>query len=338
MLVGRLPGDTAYHEHDANVLLEMQDLQPHNQRLNFVHSVCLTQTRGLCMKEIKLGPIVAKRGDQSPARAAILLWGPAGAGKTTFAATAPGRKLVLAFGDNEATPIAKRSDVMIADMSVLGFDELFNHAKNDNPFGLDQVLHDNEDITTVVVDSATAIAYRALQKAVGDGIGRGKGFSPSMEAPGIAAYGGRNAIVLETLTGFLRVTAKHNVNIVITAHEDDPTMRMDTVGGRPTEVVDFITIQLGGKLVNNMTWRLSEIWNLRESNNKRLLTVRSYGQRKPMKTRMFAVNGKTPQIDLVYDPMKPDDDKKQMTIAAWHEGWLDNGRRGLPIPATEKSV
>ena len=233
--------------------------------------------------DLYLGPVLARKGDQSPARAAILIWGPAGSGKTTFAATAPGVKLYCAFGDNEATPVSNRSDVLIADFSALGYDDLFKHAQSDNPFGLDAILSSRSDIKTVVVDSATAIAYRALQKAVSDGLGKGKLFHPTMEAPGIAAYGGRNAIVLETLTGFLRVTAKHNVNIIITAHEDDPTMKTEIQGGRSVEVVDFIGVQLGGKLVNNMTWRLSEIWNLREVNNRRMLTIRNYGQRRPMK-------------------------------------------------------
>jgi hypothetical protein len=47
VLVGRLPGDTAYNEWQTNVLLEMQHLQPRNPRLNFVHSVCLTQTKAV---------------------------------------------------------------------------------------------------------------------------------------------------------------------------------------------------------------------------------------------------------------------------------------------------
>jgi len=288
------------------------------------------------MELIKLGSVTAHKGDQSPARSAILLWGPAGSGKTTFAATAPGMKLWCSFGDNEATPVSGRKDVIIADLSHMGYDELFKHAQSDNPFGLDAILSDNKYIGTVVVDSATAIAYRALQKAVGDGLGRGKLFHPTMEAPGIAAYGGRNAIVLATLTGFLRVTAKHNVNIVITAHEDDPTMKTEVQGGRSVEVVDFIGVQLGGKLVNNMTWRLSEIWNLREANNKRLLTVRNYGLRRPMKTRMFNTK-EVPQIELTYDPDIADTAKGQMTIAAWHGEWLDHGRRSLAIPKPKKS-
>jgi hypothetical protein len=285
---------------------------------------------------VKLGPVTAHHGDKSPARAAILLWGPAGSGKTTFAATAPGMKLWCSFGDNEATPVSGRKDVMIADLSGLTVDETFKHAQSDNPFGLDSILSDNRHIGTVVVDSATAIAYRALQKAVGDGLGRGKLFTPTMEAPGIAAYGGRNAIVLATLTGFLRVTAKHNVNVVITAHEDDPTMKTEVQGGKAVEVIDFIGVQLGGKLVNNMTWRLSEIWNLREVKDKRVLTIRNYGLRRPMKTRMFTTK-EVPQIELTYDPDIADTAKGQMTIAAWHEGWLGNGRRSLAIPKPKRS-
>jgi len=288
------------------------------------------------VQEVKLGPIVARHGDRSPSRSAILIWGPAGSGKTTFAATAPGMKLWFSFGDNEATPVSGRKDVMIADLSHMGYDDLFKHSQNDNPFGLDGVLTDNKHIRTLVVDSATAIAYRALQKAVSDGLGRGKMFHPTMEAPGIAAYGGRNAIVLASLTGFLRVTAKHNVNIVITAHEDDPIMKTEVMGGRAVEVVDFISVQLGGKLVNNMTWRLSEIWNLREVNGKRMLTVRNYGLRRPMKTRMFTTK-EVPQIELTYDPAISDNAKGQMTIAAWHEEWLVNGRRSLAIPKPKKS-
>lgn len=282
----------------------------------------------------RLGPVAVHSGDKSPARAAILIWGPAGAGKTTFAATAPGTKLWCSFGDNEATPVSGRKDVLIADMSGLDYDELFKHAQSDNPFGLDKILSERREIKTVVVDSATAIAYRALQKSVGDGIGRGDRFTPSMSAPGIAAYGGRNAIVLETLTGFLRVTAKHGVNIIITAHEDDPVMKVEMINNRPMETVDYVSIQLGGKLVNNMTWRLSEIWNLREDGGKRWLTVRNFASRKPMKSRMFVANVPRPQIELTYDPSKPD--KGQMTIAAWHEEWLNHGRRGVTIPVFEK--
>lgn len=287
------------------------------------------------LKPIKLGGgIEAVQGDKSPARLALLLWGPPGAGKTSFAATAPGLKLWFAFGDNEAVPVSKRKDVQIADLSGMDHDELFRHAQNDNPFGLDKVLAENEEITTVVVDSATAIAYMALLKSVlTDKTGAGGKFVPTMSAPGIAAYGGRNAITLQTISGFLRVTAKHGVHVIVTGHEDTPTMKKEDRGGRVEEVIDYIGIQLGGRITNDMAWRWSEIWHLRDADQRgRLLTVRNYAQRRPMKTRMFTNKDKLPMFELVYDASKPDDAKGQMTIAGWYEQWLDGGRESLPIP------
>jgi hypothetical protein len=267
-----------------------------------------------------LGPVPVTSGKDTPSRLAIFLWGPVGDGKTTFAATAPGKKLWMSVGDNEHVPVASRSDVSVAELSTLSLDDFFKHGQSDNPFGLDQLLDSDDTIETVVFDSATALAYRALQKAVKDGDGAGSGFKPTMAVPGISAYGGRNARVLEVLTGVLRITAKYNVNVIITGHEDDPTYLKDR--GRATEVIDYIGVQLGGKLVNNMAWRLSEIWHLRQSNTgakARVLSYRPAAYRKPMKSRMF-VYGDKPSFDLRYDARKPD--KGQMTIAAWHEKWL----------------
>src|SRR6478609_9907931 len=57
------------------------------------------------------GLFPVKSGADKNVRMVMLLWGQAGTGKTTFAATAPGNKLWLSFGDNEHVPVAHRSDV-----------------------------------------------------------------------------------------------------------------------------------------------------------------------------------------------------------------------------------
>lgn len=280
-------------------------------------------------ESLQLGPITVETGQNIPSRMAILLWGPATCGKTTFAATAPGKKLWISFGDNEHISVSGREDVVVANVSDMGIEELFRHAQSDNPFNLDKFLQENEDVETVVCDSATAIEYRALQKAVKDGVGKGRGFTPTMETPGISAYGGRNAIVLEVITGLLRVTAKHNVHLIVTAHEADPTM----VKGQE-DVIDFIGIMLGGKLVGNVTWRLSEIWYMSQDNSgerSRKLMVRPTRKRRPVKTRIFDQKGE-PEFVLMYDADKPDNAAGQMTIASWHETWLDGDKKRIPVP------
>jgi len=211
---------------------------------------------------------------------------------------------------------------MVANFSAMGYDDFFKHAQNDNPFGLDQVLADNPSIETVVFDSVTALAFRALQKAVAMRLGAGRNFTPTIEAPGLSAYGGRNAIVLEVLTGLLRVTAKHGVHVIVTAHENDPFT--DEQGN-----VQYVTIMLGGKLVSNNTWRLSEIWYMSQDGDRRRIAVRPTRKRRPMKSRMFTGIG-PPEFELMYDSEKPDEG--QMTIASFFDQWVSGNGRKLQIP------
>src|SRR5215831_11831421 len=87
--------------------------------------------------DFRVGPVEASAGKTAPMRMALLLWGPAACGKTTWSATAPGKKLWLSLGDQEHVSVAHRKDVVVADLSGISFHELFKHGQNDNPFGLD---------------------------------------------------------------------------------------------------------------------------------------------------------------------------------------------------------
>lgn len=277
-----------------------------------------------------LAGLPVTEGSETPMRTALLLWGPSTAGKTTFSATAPGVKLWLSFGDQEHVSVMHRKDVRVLKLHELSIAELFKHGQNkDNPFGLDQYLSEHHDVATVVCDSATALAYSALHKAIENKVGAGKGFVPTVEAPGISAYGGRNGIVLEVLTGLLRVTAKHNVHCIVTAHEGDAQTKTE----QGKELIDYIGIMLGGQLVNNMTYRFSEIWYMSQQDTgekSRRIAFRPTRLRKPMKTRMFQDDGKNVEFVLRYDATKPD--KGQMTIAGWVDDWLDNGGQKIPVP------
>jgi hypothetical protein len=276
---------------------------------------------------MRIGPVEITRQEETPRRMAVLLWGNAGCGKTTFAATAPGNKLWLSFGDQEHVSVSHRKDVMVANLSELGYEDLFKYGQSDNPFGLDQILAGDTSIETVVCDSVTAIAFRALQKAVAMRLGASKDFHPTIEHPGLSAYGGRNAIVLEVLTGLLRITAKHGVHIILTAHEADPVLNKDGT-------VQYITIMLGGKLVNNNTWRLSEIWYMSEDGERRRLAVRPTRLHRPMKTRMFTGKGPA-EFELTYDADKADNG--QMTISSLYDQWVKiQGKIPVPLPRQRK--
>jgi AAA domain len=271
------------------------------------------------------GPFEVTNQDAVSRRMTILIWGPAGDGKTTLAATAPGKKLWLSFGDNEHQSVLDRDDVEVMHLYKYNFDDVLKHGRSDNPFGLDHILAADTSIETVVCDSVTALTDMALRKAVDMRLGASKGFTPSMEHPGMSAYGGRNAITLEVLTKLLRITAKHDVHLIMTAHEADP--EKDTEG-----IIQYITIMLGGKLVNNVTWRLSEIWYLSQDGRGRQLAVRPTRKHRPMKSRMFTGVGE-PEFILTYDSNKPD--KGQMTITSFYEKWV-KGEGKLPIPASRR--
>ena len=279
------------------------------------------------------GRFPIKRGTEAGVRLSMLMWGQAGTGKTTWAATAPGDKLWLSFGDNEHASVSHRSDVYVMDLSAIPADQVFLHGISNNPFGLDNELAERKGIKTVVCDSLTAIQYLGLQKAVTDRLGASPSFVPSMQAPGRAAYGGRNANLIGIMKSLLYVTGKHKVHIVFTAHENDPITRVDNKG---VESVESIGMSLGGQLVNNVSAQISEIWNFRQEaggKRNRIVTTRISGMRKPMKTRMFSQKGES-SFTVTYDPDKPGTAPGQLTIAGFWEQWLRNGMQKIGVPTT----
>jgi hypothetical protein len=254
-----------------------------------------------------------KRGVDAGVRLSMLLWGSAGSGKTTWAATAPGDKLWLSFGEGEHASVSHRQDVFV----------------------MDRELFERKNIKTVVVDNLTAIQYLALQKSVADGIGAGKGFTPTMQSPGRGAYGGRNQNLIGLMKSLLAVTGKHRVNIIFTAHENDPVTRVDNKG---VETVDYISMSLGGQLVNNVSAQLSEIWNFRQEpggKRNRIVTIRVSGLRKPLKTRMFSQKGESSFI-VNYDPDRPMNSLGQMTIVGFWEQWMKGSMQRIAVPSTRK--
>ena len=272
-----------------------------------------------------------KKGIDSTPRLSMILWGLANVGKTTLAATAPGEKLWLAFGDSEHASVAHRKDVSVMELFAKSQEEIFRHGIGPNPFGLDRWLYENRAIKSLVCESLTAVQQLALEKAVADGVGKSHNFTPTMQAPGRPAFGGRNQNLISMMKSLLQVTAKHNVHIIFTAHENDPITKSD---GRGNDTLESINMSLGGQLINIVSSQISEIWNLRQEpggKRNRILTTRVSGYRRPLKTRMFDQK-KEAAFVLEYDPDRPDSDRDQMTIAKFYEQWVKGGLRRIPVP------
>ena len=157
----------------------------------------------------------------------------------------------------------------------------------------DQFL-ENNDFSTVILDSVTNLSQRCLEQSVDEKIGRSPKFTPTMEFPGLSAYGGRNAKLLVCIKGLLRVTGKHNKHCIFIAHEDDP--ERDDEGN-----VLYISIMLGGKLVNHFSLQISEIWWLQDTGKERRIAFRVCRNRKPMKTRIF-LQDKQPEFIAKFKP------------------------------------
>lgn len=244
---------------------------------------------------------------------ALLLWGDAGCGKTTLAATAPGTKLWLLFDREGALSLAGRDDVMVLDLSGEKHSVL-ESLKNDNVMGLEKVLAENPQIETVVLDSLTALVVLATENAVANVT------SATNENPGLKGFGHRNAVVLRIITALMRLTKRLNRHIIFIAHEDTPTT--DDKG-----VVQFITLALGGKQTNQIALALNEVWWMRDTGKERWLALRPCRTRKPMKSRMFDVSI-TPEFVWRYDATKWSGDG----LESWFNKWKEGGCKKLAIP------
>ena len=84
-------------------------------------------------------------------RLAMILWGKSGAGKTTFAATSEGDKLIINFDPDGYTSLANRTDVSVIDLSTER-PETIDALREGDTLRLEEYLKNNPSIKTVIVD------------------------------------------------------------------------------------------------------------------------------------------------------------------------------------------
>jgi phage nucleotide-binding protein len=263
--------------------------------------------------KITLGGFEVQSPDQQAQTFSLLLWGPAGCGKTTLAATAPGKKLWLNFDNKGTASLVGRDDVVVVDMSSARPDSLVDKFRTDERFGLAKFISDH-GIDTVVVDSLTSYAQIALESFIG------KEGKSTIEKPGVSAYGARNSLTLRLIQAILRETSRAGAHVIFITHEDAPVTNDDGM-------VLYITMQLGGKLPDQAALQISEVWFMNDTGKERRIAIRPVRGRKPMKSRLFLTSG---DVEFVwkYDVEKPE---PKHTIAEWYNTWIKAGAK-IPVP------
>jgi len=264
--------------------------------------------------EITLGSRTLHSPNADDLRMAILLWGNAGCGKTTLAATAPGKKLWILFDPDGSLSLNGRDDVAVLDLSGEKHSSLVPMLKSDDPYGIERMLTQHPEIETVVLDSATALAGLATENAVSSVK------SATLENPGMKGYGHRNAIVLRVVTTFMRMTKRLNRHFICITHEDTPEKNDD---GSIRQVLPA----LGGKMVNQIGLQISEIWWMFDTGKEHRIAVRPVRSHKPMKSRMFDVSGDA-EFVWQFDP----NSWKGDGIETWYNRWKETGGKKQPVP------
>jgi GTPase SAR1 family protein len=248
----------------------------------------------------------------------ILIWGQPGAGKTTFACTAPGEKLVINFDPNGPASVSARNDVGVLDLSGEGA-TIAEEFKSSDPFGLSKQLG---PYSTVVIDSLSSIQEVTVRRGID--FARSIKINSNVENPGMAAYQARNNLLLELIRNVMAICTRMQKHLVLVGHEGPKIF--DKEGN-----MIGIPLLLGGKLPQVTGVRLSEIWAMYELQDGRRIAIRPCRGREIAKTRMFDTMG-PPEFKLRYDPNKPDEDQPGQTISGWFETWLKNGKQKIPHP------
>lgn len=257
-------------------------------------------------------------------RLAGIMWSMPKVGKTTYACSSPGKKWDINLDPEGYVSVLEKVDtgeVEVWDYSELSSKQLVDFMTSDK---IEKRIMDNvKEGDTVLFDSVTMMNKHGLMLAIDRNVGAGKGFSPTLEAPGLAAYGARTAYLGDAMWRVLRATRRVGAHCWFLAHEDTPERN---------EKGDFLyqSILMSENALNHASASISEIWWMRDTgNNSRELYVRPALQHKPMGSRMFRMDGKQ-GFGLKYDPEKPDLDQPHSIASLWAK-FRETGKK-LEVP------
>lgn len=259
-------------------------------------------------------------------RFSLLLWGLAGCGKTVFACSAPGNKLLINFDPDGPSSLGARDDVVLIDLSGERYSVVDKFRNDDDPllplgdkaYRLSKIIEEL-NIETVIVDSVSAYTQLAVEKAITVSPGA------TLERVSPGGYGGRNAITLRMMSCILRLTKRMKKHVIFITHEDDGGVR-DKEGN-----LLHITMLIGGKLGSQISLQISEVWFMEDVGKTRRILVRPGRTRKPMKTRMFDTTKET-EFTNKYDQFGPDAPYGNHSLKELISEWQNNEFDKIPVP------
>lgn len=266
------------------------------------------------MAEIEITP-----SSERKSRTAGVVWGPAKCGKSTLLMSLPGKKLFVMTDPDGDQSLPDRDDIHILRLYEHDDATIIRYLRDKLP----SMLRKNEEaFDSVVVDSMSTVGRSALNVAISNGVGAGKDFKPSLEAPGLAAYGARTNYLVEITNNVLRASGSSNMHCWFTSHEDEP---------KTNDKGEFlyITMTLSGKAINGIGLNVSEIWHMRMHDRKWFLAISPCRGKQPMGSRLFDVTG-APEFQLKYKPELGVD--QPHSIATWFNTWLEGGKKKLALP------
>lgn len=258
------------------------------------------------MVDFSIAGVAIEPVKTKPQRLSMLLWGASGAGKTTLACTAPGKKLLILFDYDGDASISSREDVDVLDLSKAKNSVVEMFKSQDNPLSLGKII---DEYDTIIVDSLSAVQHMSVMHAVSTVKGA------TIERPSLQGYGARNALITQLVKNIIRLTLKHGKHCVFIAHENSPDYSDEGI-------VREITFMLGGQLKTSAPIDFSECWYVEDTGKTRRIAIRPCRQRKPMKSRMF-VTSDAPEF-----VWKHTGDE----IERWFNSWKDAGWIKQPIP------
>lgn len=267
--------------------------------------------------EISIGGV--EKSTNSVKRLSLVLWGPAGMGKTTLACTMPGRKALINFDPDGPASIPpallESGEVTVFDLSGKD-DAFFARFKDSDPLGLEKTF---DHFDSYITDSLTSITERTLAR----GINVTKG--ATIERPSPGAYMARNNLAINYIRNKLQITARADKHVCFIAHEGAPQTNDDGA------LLGY-TMSLGGQLPSQTALRINECWPMFEDGkNRKMIICRKSRLRDPAKSRMFDVT-KSTEFEWKFDPMNWDD-PKNMRIDKWYADWQANNFAKIQMPA-----